>query len=121
MTQRPGYTATYDVIDKLDDYLPPDPAHRNAIIWRAVQAALDAEDAAGTEAVAELATELAEERTLVNQLRADLDHAERDNRRLTAVIKRIRELHRPESDQYHGKCVECAEWWPCPTIRDLEQ
>lgn len=73
MTQRPGYTATYDVIDKLDDYLPPDPAHRNAIIWRAVQAALEAED-----------------REVVNPLRADLDNAERDNRRLQAENKQLK-------------------------------
>lgn len=72
MTQRPGYTATYDVIDKLDDYMPPDPAHRNAIIWRAVQAALEAED-----------------REVVNPLRADLDSAERDARRLAAEVKRL--------------------------------
>lgn len=72
MTQRPGCTATYDVIDKLDDYLSPDPAHRNAIIWRAVQAALEAED-----------------REVVNPLRADLDSAERDARRLAAEVKRL--------------------------------
>jgi hypothetical protein len=72
VTQRPGYTATYDTIRKFDDYMPPDPAHRNAIIWRAVQAALEAED-----------------REVVNPLRADLDNAERDNRRLADEVKRL--------------------------------
>lgn len=58
---------------------------------------------------------------LVNPLRADLDHAERHARRLQQQIDRARARHRPESEAYQGKCVECAEWWPCPTSRDLEQ
>lgn len=38
----PAYDAVYAYIRRLGDYLPPDPVHRNAMIWRAVQAALDA-------------------------------------------------------------------------------
>jgi hypothetical protein len=32
----------YEYIRALGPYLPPDPVHRNAVIWRAVHAALDA-------------------------------------------------------------------------------
>lgn len=39
-----AYDAVYTYIDSIGDTLPPDPAHRNAMIWRAVQAALDAEE-----------------------------------------------------------------------------
>jgi hypothetical protein len=37
-----AYDAVYEYIRALGAYLPPDPAHRNAVIWRAVHAALDA-------------------------------------------------------------------------------
>lgn len=67
-----AYDAVYDVIDELDTALPPDEAHRNAMIWRAVQAALEAED-----------------RNTIAPLRADLDHAERHARRLQAEIDRL--------------------------------
>jgi hypothetical protein len=42
-----AYNAAYRVIAMLGDQLPPDPVHRNAMIWRAVNAALDAYDAMG--------------------------------------------------------------------------
>lgn len=37
-----AYDAVYEYIRRLGDYLPPDPVHRNAIIWRAIHAALNA-------------------------------------------------------------------------------
>ncbi|WP_145503123.1 hypothetical protein [Streptomyces sp. CFMR 7] len=40
--RQPAYDAVYENIRSLGEYLPPDTVHRNAIIWRAVQAALDA-------------------------------------------------------------------------------
>jgi hypothetical protein len=40
--RQPAYDAVYEYIRGLGDYLPPDRVHRNAIIWRAVQRALDA-------------------------------------------------------------------------------
>ncbi|MFF4552688.1 hypothetical protein [Streptomyces sp. NPDC001422] len=40
--RQPAYDAVYEYIGQLSGYLPPDPVHRNAIIWRAVQAALGA-------------------------------------------------------------------------------
>jgi hypothetical protein len=40
--RQPAYDAVYEYIRGLGDYLPPDTVHRNAIIWRAVNAALDA-------------------------------------------------------------------------------
>ncbi|MFJ3278489.1 hypothetical protein [Streptomyces halstedii] len=40
--RQPAYDAVYENIRRLGEYLPPDIAHRNAIIWRAVRAALDA-------------------------------------------------------------------------------
>lgn len=40
--RQPAYDAVYETIRNLSGYLPPDTAHRNAIIWRAVSAALDA-------------------------------------------------------------------------------
>lgn len=40
--RQPAFDAVYDYIRRLGLYLPPDTAHRNAIIWRAVNAALDA-------------------------------------------------------------------------------
>ncbi|MEU0354988.1 hypothetical protein [Streptomyces cyaneofuscatus] len=40
--RQPAYDAVYENIRSLGGYLPPDAAHRNAVIWRAVQAALDA-------------------------------------------------------------------------------
>ncbi|MFD3638187.1 helix-turn-helix domain-containing protein [Streptomyces griseus] len=39
--RQPAYDAVYENIRSLGEYLPPDTAHRNALIWRAVQAALD--------------------------------------------------------------------------------
>ncbi|QQM45141.1 hypothetical protein [Streptomyces liliifuscus] len=40
--RQPAYDAVYDYIRGLGLYLPPSAARRNAIIWRAVHAALDA-------------------------------------------------------------------------------
>ena len=40
--RQPAYDAVYAYLRALGDYLPPDPVHRNAVIWRAVHAALDA-------------------------------------------------------------------------------
>lgn len=40
--RQPAYDAVYDYLRRLGPYLPPDTAHRNAIIWRAVHNALDA-------------------------------------------------------------------------------
>lgn len=37
-----AYDAVYEYIRALGAYLPPDPVHRNAVIWRAVHAALSA-------------------------------------------------------------------------------
>lgn len=37
-----AYDAAYEYIRALGGYLPPDPVHRNAVIWRAVHAALEA-------------------------------------------------------------------------------
>lgn len=37
-----AHDAVYAVIRGLGDELPPDPVHRNAVIWRAVDAAMDA-------------------------------------------------------------------------------
>jgi len=37
-----AYDAVYKYIRRLGAYLPPDPVHRNAVIWRAVHAALGA-------------------------------------------------------------------------------
>lgn len=86
--------------------------------------------------LADMPSELAQERTLVRELRADLDNAERRNRRLTAVIDRIREHHRPgrtgENDgPWCNACNNPADLilngprldtvrWPCPTIRTME-
>lgn len=41
-SRQPAYDAVYAYIRGLGTYLPPDPVHRNAVIWRAVNAALDA-------------------------------------------------------------------------------
>lgn len=40
--RQPAYDAVYEYIRRLGPYLPPDTAHRNAIIWRAVHTALGA-------------------------------------------------------------------------------
>lgn len=40
--RQPAYDAVYEYIRNLGGYLPPDPVHRNAVIWRAVHAALGA-------------------------------------------------------------------------------
>ena len=40
--RQPAYDAVYEYIRGLGGYLPPDPVHRNAVIWRAVNAALGA-------------------------------------------------------------------------------
>jgi hypothetical protein len=40
--RQPAYDAVYEYIRALGGYLPPDPVHRNAVIWRAVHAALNA-------------------------------------------------------------------------------
>ncbi len=40
--RQPAYDAVYEYIRALGPYLPPDPVHRNAVIWRAVRAALGA-------------------------------------------------------------------------------
>ena len=40
--RQPAYDAVYEYLRGLGPYLPPDPVHRNAIVWRAVHAALGA-------------------------------------------------------------------------------
>lgn len=40
--RQPAHEAVYEYIRNLGPYLPPDTPHRNALIWRAVTAALDA-------------------------------------------------------------------------------
>jgi len=40
--RQPAYDAVYEYIRGLGEYMPPDPVHRNAVIWRAVNAALGA-------------------------------------------------------------------------------
>lgn len=40
--RQPAYDAVYEYIRGLGPYLPPDPRHRNAVIWHAVHAALAA-------------------------------------------------------------------------------
>jgi hypothetical protein len=40
--RQPAYDAVYEYIRGLGPYLPPDPVHRNAIIWRAVHETLGA-------------------------------------------------------------------------------
>ncbi len=40
--RQPAYDAVYEYIRDLGPYLPPDLVHRNAVIWRAVHAALGA-------------------------------------------------------------------------------
>lgn len=40
--RHPAYDAVYEYVRALGDYLPRDTAHRNAVIWRAVHAALGA-------------------------------------------------------------------------------
>lgn len=40
--RQPAYDAVYEYLRALGSYLPPDPVHRNAIIWRAIHAALGA-------------------------------------------------------------------------------
>lgn len=40
--RQPAYDAVYEYIRRLGGYLPPDSVHRNAVIWRAVHAALGA-------------------------------------------------------------------------------
>lgn len=49
------YDAVYAYLRGIGDYLPPDPVHRNAMIWRAVTAALDApRDCEATAATADV-------------------------------------------------------------------
>ncbi|MCP3017284.1 hypothetical protein NGM33_28535 [Nocardiopsis dassonvillei] len=43
-THKAAYDAVYAYITQLGDQLPPDAVHRNAMIWRAVEAALNAEN-----------------------------------------------------------------------------
>ncbi|MFB9485592.1 hypothetical protein ACFFSH_40495, partial [Streptomyces filamentosus] len=40
--RQPAYDAVYAHIRELGDHMPPNPVHRNAMIWRAVHAALGA-------------------------------------------------------------------------------
>ncbi|MGW4825448.1 hypothetical protein ACWEP4_42895 [Streptomyces sp. NPDC004227] len=40
--RQPAYDAVYAYLRRLEDRMPADPVHRNAIIWRAANAALDA-------------------------------------------------------------------------------
>jgi hypothetical protein len=49
---QPTYDAVYARIREMGDAMPPDVVHRNAMIWRAVEAALAALDLAGREAAA---------------------------------------------------------------------
>lgn len=42
LTRQPAYDAVYAYIRELDSYMPADVVHRNALMWRAVTAALDA-------------------------------------------------------------------------------
>ncbi|WP_433701803.1 hypothetical protein [Nocardiopsis sp. CA-288880] len=43
MSNQRAYEAVYAYIDSIGGYLPPDEVHRNAMIWRAVEAALEAD------------------------------------------------------------------------------
>jgi hypothetical protein len=47
--QIPAYAAVYTLIEEWGDSLPSDVAHRNALVWRAVEAALLADRAAENE------------------------------------------------------------------------
>ncbi|MFJ7176447.1 hypothetical protein ACIQXA_08565 [Streptomyces massasporeus] len=45
--RQPVYDAVYAYIRELGDYMPPDPVHRNVLIWRGVHAALDVANVPG--------------------------------------------------------------------------
>lgn len=42
--RQPAYDAIYALIRRIGDHVPTSPIHRNALIWRAVETALDAMD-----------------------------------------------------------------------------
>ncbi|MFI9598888.1 hypothetical protein ACIHCX_03235 [Streptomyces sp. NPDC052043] len=56
----PAYDAVYAYVRRLGDRMPADPVHRNAIIWRAVSAALDAMPPPYRQFLARLERELAQ-------------------------------------------------------------
>lgn len=80
-----AYDAVYAYIGALGDTMPPDPVHRNAIIWRAVTAALDATP----DPYRLLLDHLREERTraLRNAPHASLDEARLVNEGIAAGIR----------------------------------
>ena len=95
-----AYDAVYAYIDQLGNQLPPDPAHRNAMIWTAVSAALEADTSAPSAVlvcsderhkarVQELEAGVSARNEHVRDLETDLQHAECENRRLREELKRL--------------------------------
>lgn len=77
---------------------------------RRMREELQARDSERDETVTGLATELAEERTLTNQLQATIDRA----RALHTVV------YDETEDDTFVYCAGCQEAWPCPTIEAME-
>lgn len=80
-----AYDAVYAYIGALGDAMPPDPVHRNAIIWRAVTAALDATGDPYRQLLDRLREERA--RALRNAPHATLDEARLVNEGIAAGIR----------------------------------
>ncbi|MEV8124809.1 hypothetical protein AB0P07_11950 [Streptomyces sp. NPDC085944] len=98
--RQPAYDAVYGYIRGLDTYLPPDPVHRNAVIWRAVQAALDATHLGRcvsshcVEADHMVATaEESNPATTEPELTAEEDEAERFKADYLSACKTIADMH----------------------------
>lgn len=77
-TRQAAYDAVYAYIGRLGDAMPPDPVHRNAIIWRAVTAALDATAGGGAADNETLRGQIARVRRAVAERRTEVAEREAD-------------------------------------------
>jgi hypothetical protein len=100
--REPAYDAVYAYIRELGDHMPPDPVHRNAIIWQAVNAALAMMQPVLTE-LAELRTEYERVRLMLHASRGQRATAQAAASERAALLEEARDILEAAGDNgAHG-------------------